>query len=216
MHTELISTPIRSSIFQTEDPVTNVRTPSIDAIIGDKITAFAPNTIGIPYGSQKGMEICKQLFDIATLFDYHKNTRTVRDTFKRIALTEAHYRGIESLAPEDILKDVFETALLIGARGKREPDHYRELDSGRSSLSSHILGFNYKQTKFFSDAAKVAYLSACLLGESDALFRWSRDELFVRITDESFTFLNKLSTVSPEAYAYFSKAIEQIGNSTRQ
>jgi hypothetical protein len=33
MHTELISTPIRSSIFQTEDPVTNVRTPSIDAII---------------------------------------------------------------------------------------------------------------------------------------------------------------------------------------
>jgi len=57
----------------------------------------------------------------------------------------------------------------------------------------------------------VAYLAACLLGESDAPFRWFRDELFGRITDESFTFLNKLSTVSPEAYAYFSKAIEQIG-----
>ncbi len=211
LHTELFQTPIRSSVLHTENPVTTVTTPSIDSILGDKLTAFAPNTTGIPYNARKGMEICKQLFDIATLFDYHKSTRTVRDTFKRIALTEAHYRGMESLTPEDILKDVFETALLIGARGKREPEHYRELDSGRASLSSHILGFNYKQTKFFSDAAKVAYLAACLLRESDAPFRWSRDELFGRITDESFTFLNKLSTVSPEAYAYFSKAVDQIG-----
>jgi len=177
-----------------------VTTPSIDGILGDKLTAFAPNTTGIPYNARKGMEICKQLFDIATIFDYHKNTRTVRDTFKRIALTEAHYRGMKSLAPEDILKDVFETALLIGARGKIEPEHYKELDSGRTSLSSHILGFNYKQTKFFSDAAKVAYLAACLLGESDAPFRWAGDEFFEKIDNESFTFLNKLSVVSPEAY----------------
>ncbi|WP_289058620.1 nucleotidyl transferase AbiEii/AbiGii toxin family protein [uncultured Mesotoga sp.] len=211
MHTELISTPIRSSIFQTEDPVTNVRTPSIDAIIGDKLTAFAPNTTGIPYGSQKGMEICKQLFDIATLFNYQKDTGTVRGTFQKIALTEARYRGMNSLTTEDVLKDTFHTALIIGARGKIEPEHYRELDSGRSKLSSHILGFNYNQTKFFSDAAKVAYLSACLLKKSEASFRWSEEELFGRITDDSFVFLNKLSKVSPEAYAYFGKAVDLIG-----
>jgi len=210
LHTELIQTPIRSSVFYTENPVTVVTTPSIDAILGDKLTAFAPNTTGIPYDAKKGMEICKQLFDIATIFDYHKNTRTVRDTFMRIALAEAHYRGMESLTPEDILKDAFATALLIGTRGKREPDHYRELDSGRSRLSSHILGFNYKQTKFFSDAAKVAYLAACLLRETDATFRWSGEEFFERIVDESFTFLSKLSAVSPEAFAYFSKSVEQI------
>ena len=211
LHTELVQTPIKSSVFHNENPVTTATIPSIDSILGDKLTAFAPNTTGIPYNARKGMEICKQLFDIATLFDYHKNTRIVGDTFKRIALTEAHYRGIEALTPKDILKDVFETALLIGARGKREPEHYRELDSGRASLSSHILGFNYKQTTFFSDAAKVAYLAACLLGGTDAPFRWSRDEPLGRITDGSLTFLSKLSTVSPEAYAYFSKAVDQIG-----
>ena len=41
----------------------------MDCILGDKLTAFAPYTIGIPFGVDKELEIIKQLNDIACLFD---------------------------------------------------------------------------------------------------------------------------------------------------
>lgn len=47
-YTTLVDTPIAISIFpQVGEPV-RVKTPSINGICGDKLTAFAPNTIGIP------------------------------------------------------------------------------------------------------------------------------------------------------------------------
>ena len=47
-----------------------VTVPSADDILGDKLTAFAPNTTGIPYYKNDkscSMEIAKQLFDIVVL-----------------------------------------------------------------------------------------------------------------------------------------------------
>ena len=44
----------------------------LDDILGDKLTAFAPNTTGIPYeksGLSRAMEIIKQLYDIGNLFE---------------------------------------------------------------------------------------------------------------------------------------------------
>lgn len=48
-----------------------VMVPSIGDILGDKLTAFAPNTTGIPYyknGNSRGTEIMKQVYDIGRLF----------------------------------------------------------------------------------------------------------------------------------------------------
>jgi hypothetical protein len=41
----------------------------VEAIAGDKLTAFAPTTTGIHYGQDKALEIIKQLFDVGILFD---------------------------------------------------------------------------------------------------------------------------------------------------
>jgi hypothetical protein len=49
-----------------------VNVPSLEDILGDKFTAFAPNTTGIPYFKKEdsmSMEIIKQLYDIGNLFD---------------------------------------------------------------------------------------------------------------------------------------------------
>lgn len=74
--------------------------------MGDKLTAFAPNTTGIPYiklrhgrdGSIEerhcGMEIIKQLFDVASLFDRVENLSVVHETFEKIAPLEMEYRGM--------------------------------------------------------------------------------------------------------------------------
>ncbi|MGM0933120.1 MAG: nucleotidyl transferase AbiEii/AbiGii toxin family protein [Bacteroidota bacterium] len=70
---ELIESAINTPWLSVEETITTVTTPSVNAICGDKLTAFAPETIGIPYykqGQPFAMEICKQLFDLGKLFHH--------------------------------------------------------------------------------------------------------------------------------------------------
>jgi hypothetical protein len=48
IYPEVIEKPVITKWIET-DKETMVTMPSIDSITGDKLTAFAPNTIGIPY-----------------------------------------------------------------------------------------------------------------------------------------------------------------------
>jgi hypothetical protein len=48
-----------------------------NSILGDKLTAFAPNTTGIPYKKGKHIEIIKQLHDVSKLIDNITDISTV-------------------------------------------------------------------------------------------------------------------------------------------
>ena len=64
-----------------------VTVPSADDILGDKLTAFAPNTSGIPYikGDRDcSLEIIKQLYDVGRLFKHSGNFQHTKDTFTQI------------------------------------------------------------------------------------------------------------------------------------
>ena len=65
---EIETKPIKALYIDTEDPVNYVQVLSIDGMLGDKLTAFAPDTCGIPYGVNKELEIIKQLYDVSRLF----------------------------------------------------------------------------------------------------------------------------------------------------
>src|SRR4030042_1447754 len=69
-YSETQKASIQSNWIKTDEPIIVVKVPTIDAILGDKMTAFAPNTIGIPYQKGKDIEIIKQLFDVYHLIDY--------------------------------------------------------------------------------------------------------------------------------------------------
>jgi len=45
---EVVDTPVVISLFPNSGEAIRVRTPTLDSICGDKLTAFAPNTTGIP------------------------------------------------------------------------------------------------------------------------------------------------------------------------
>ena len=47
-----------------------VQIPSVNCILGDKLTAFAPHTTGIPLNVGKDMEIMKQMYDVSILIDH--------------------------------------------------------------------------------------------------------------------------------------------------
>ena len=71
-YSKVVSLPIQSPLLLTEEPLVMVNLPSHEDLLGDKLTAFAPHTTGIPFfkGEKKcTMEIIKQLFDVASLFD---------------------------------------------------------------------------------------------------------------------------------------------------
>lgn len=60
-YSDVIKKSIDCGIIKCEGPEVYVNVPSVDCILGDKLTAFAPNTTGIPYGKDKELEIIKQL-----------------------------------------------------------------------------------------------------------------------------------------------------------
>jgi hypothetical protein len=49
-YSQLLSLPITNSIFSVSAEF-KVSVPTIDGILGDKLMAFAPNTIGVPWCS---------------------------------------------------------------------------------------------------------------------------------------------------------------------
>ena len=108
-------------LWNRKDPLINVSVPRFDDILGDKLTAFAPNTTGIPYqknGHSQTMEIIKQLYDIGYLFDSVEDLSVVAKTFNEYVVVESGYRGI-NVNPENVVDDIFQTSLLLGTRDRK-------------------------------------------------------------------------------------------------
>ncbi len=125
---EVIKLPIESGFLKAESKPSLVKCPSAEDFLGDKLTAFAPNTTGIPYFKKEdsmSMEIIKQLYDIGNLVDIAGNLEIIKNTFRLFAKTELDYRDRNDLTYEDVLEDIYQTALSIvsrGAAGKGEFD----------------------------------------------------------------------------------------------
>ena len=76
--------PVKAEWVDTEEEL-QVTVPTVESIVGDKLTAFAPNTTGILYGSGKELEIIKQLYDLGILFDKIEDLETVNKSFQIFA-----------------------------------------------------------------------------------------------------------------------------------
>jgi len=210
-YSEIDKKEIKCPFLNVQSPANMVNVPSIENILGDKLTAFAPNTTGIPYHSDKDMEIIKQLFDVDILFDEATNLEDVKATFIKCATQELEYRNMEELNVADVLKDTFQTALVIGARGSKNNAKFKSIENGVTRIKHHIIGRNYLIEDAVVSASKAAYLTVLIfLGETEAehydksivLPEPKRRQLFKR--------MNKVITFRPEAYFYFSKAQELL------
>ena len=69
-HLPLTVKPILTPFIEVEEEVT-VTIPTVEGLLGDKLTAFSPNTIGVPFenrnGESQSMQVAKQLFDVGFL-----------------------------------------------------------------------------------------------------------------------------------------------------
>lgn len=200
---------INSLFVLSEDKDVPVTVPRPEAILGDKLTAYAPNTTGIPFGIDKEVEIIKQLFDLGHLFDIVEDIGVVSKVFDQFALTELKYRELE-LLPDDVLEDIYQTGIVIGTRGKSGEGRFDELQKGIQNIRNFIFSESFHLARAMVPAAKAAYITAMLRTNKKELKRYTdpKEVADWNIEQPFETRLNKLKKSNPEAFYYWYQTFE--------
>lgn len=203
---EVQTLPIKATWVENDEEI-SVSVPTIESIVGDKLTAFAPNTTGILYKYGKELEIIKQLYDLGKLFDKIKDTKTVSESFQIFAKQEIEYRGLD-INPNDIFDDVFNTAKIISLkeRNKTEPQksNFKEIQTGIRSFTNFLISGNFRIDDAITASAKVAYLSIKLKQKDlSPLEKFlNKDITAMNITQPDWNYLNKLKKL-PDKSGFF-------------
>lgn len=211
----LMEKSIRCSLADYSDPDIKVMVPSVDCILADKLTAFAPNTTGIPYGKNKELEIIKQLFDVGNLFDEMKDLNVVGSTFRRMAVQELVYRDrSEAFTFENVLDDIFQTSRILSERGRIEGDTFQLLQTGVNRIKDYIFSRNYILESAINSASKAAYLALLLKNEIYDVERFDPkvDLRELVIENKDFIKFRTILKFDPEAYFYWYKCVEIIND----
>lgn len=190
-----------------------VTAPTVESILGDKLTAYAPNTTGIPFGKEKEAEIIKQLFDIGHLFDEAKDMEEIYSSFHAFVVKEIRYRGL-SIGAGKVLWDIIETSKLIaiGARLKASDqpakDNYDLLLKGIRAFEGFLIEGHFRLDDAILAGAKASFLAASILsGNKGSLEKYAGQSIAdLDITNIHWNALNRLKRM-PETYFYWHKAL---------
>ena len=202
-----VECPIKNELLITEGEDLSVIIPDVNGILGDKLTAFAPHTTGIPFGVNKELEIVKQLFDCGSLFDAMTDFGEVCASYDKIVRSEMGYRGL-MIPKEEVLKDTIKGCLSIASRGQLYEDEYSYYRDGILRIRNHILGGKFSGEIAGRYASKVLYLASSMLAGSSSIAK--NTELSVNSEQKielqkpkSFSYLR---IVDPIAYGYIVEA----------
>ena len=202
----LIAKPIKNELILTDGEDLTVQIPSVESILGDKLTAFAPHTTGILLNSNKDMEIIKQLYDVMTLIEVAEDFTEVRETYYSLVQAEIAYRGLD-IGPGDALRDTYNATVSIASRGKVSKEDYVSYLQGLRDVRSHIYVENFSAEEASKRVPVVMYLVACLL--KNVPFEKDIDPaayLGAGFISDELKALKSLRKVAPAGYACAVKA----------
>jgi hypothetical protein len=219
----LVNTPIKNEWIQTDDNLITVPVPSADSILGDKLTAFAPNTTGIRFAHrypdgrivEKQMEAMKQLFDIGILYNQIGNLKHFRESFEATVKKEIAYRG-KNMEVSTVLHDIVNTSLMIASMGKffDPKGDFKHIHTGLTQLKSFIYGGAFRIDEAVLASAKAAYLAAAFLASYNGdIPRWQEGNNVTDYTINStdYNFLNKRKNVPGGALFYWHHTLKLLG-----
>jgi predicted nucleotidyltransferase component of viral defense system len=215
-YTETKKVKIQSKWIKTGEPIIEVKAPTIDAILGDKLTAFAPNTIGIPYQKGKDIEIVKQLFDVYHLMDYSVNSDDVSKNFESVADKQIAYQE-KKIKNQDALKDTINTSLILAKRDKNTGDNkakFDEIQGGLKKFKNQLMTGNFNIEQAQVAAARAAYISNKLINKDySKIEKYSKDTVLDNfiIENPDLGFLQRFKKTNPEAFFYWYNCLK-VGN----
>lgn len=202
---------ITNELLITEGVPVTVTVPSPECILGDKLTAFAPHTTGVPFGIDKELEIIKQLFDVAALSERIGNYDNLIATYDRAVSDEIGYRDI-AVTREDVLEDTIRACACIISKGMYDPKEFPLFVKGIHSIGGHVLSMRYNAPLAAEQASRVMYLAACLLtGNPFVPIREPETYLKANISKSPYKRLSYMRGQNAEAFAYIVEAVRMIG-----
>lgn len=209
-YSSVVEKEIKNDLLITEEPYLKVTVPSVNCILGDKLTAFAPHTTGIPYGVNKELEIIKQLFDVISLANVCDNFQDVYDSYMRTVEAEIAYRG-KGCSVEDCLNDTIETAACVVSRGSINREDYQLLSSGIKGIRTHIYGGRFSGESAAIGACTVMYIAACIL-KNKSFRRIEDSEKYINVPmpDSKYKKLSYIRNQNIEAYGYLVEAVRVL------
>lgn len=211
-YSNVVQLPIISRFLKTEGETVLVNAPSSADLLGDKLTAFAPNTTGIPYfkGDKScSMEIIKQLFDVASLFDITDDLVIISDTFRKFATVELAYRDLNPDNITQVLDDIYQTSLCICLQGATDADNFKQLQDGIRRIQSFIHSEKYRIDSAIVNASKAAYLSTLIANGIWEVNHFDPNNIEplrnATITEPLHPRLNRLKRTNIEAFFYWNE-----------
>lgn len=215
-YSEVVSIPIESPLLKQIGAPTIVQCPSLKDMLGDKLTAFAPHTTGIPFYKNEDecfMEIMKQLYDVSSIMDRINDLTEVRKTYSEIVPIELGYRRMDDLTESDVLTDTYNCAMNICYRGAINKTEFGYYADGARRVNSFIIPENYNVDTAIRDAAKVAYLARMIQTGCNQVKHYAPkmdEELATAlIQNQHLNKLNRIKKISLEAFFYLLE-IEKI------
>ncbi|HCE42253.1 MAG TPA: hypothetical protein DET40_01730 [Lentisphaeria bacterium] len=216
LYSDVEEVDIKTSFIETNHDI-RVSVPSIDNLLADKLTAFAPNTIGQKYDEEYPEKMVKHLFDIGELFNWADSIHTVMDVYERIAKTEIGYREKEKkIVFNECLDDTVETARIVSGLSIDQKFHSENsslIRQGIDQLRGHLMGVGFSARDAAVAAAKSAYLATAIKNGrkrsfGDIRFDNAKVASLKGKTLNKFPELNKVLQASPEAFYYWQLADE--------
>ena len=158
-------------IIQNGEPAI-VNTIDPNDLLGDKLTAFAPNTIGVKYtaknqfGRPKSCEIIKQMFDCS--FIINKISKINEERVARIYNDVGNYQIIgesnKQLTISRCLFDTLKTCEMILSKGSTDKEKYNVLINGLISFNDYKIGESVTLIDLQRYAINISLLVGHLMG----------------------------------------------------
>lgn len=210
-YSNIVPVPIDLPFFHHQGEPLMVNVPTREDILGDKLTAFGPNSIGIPYFKGRrdcSLDIMKQLFDISRLFDAVSDFSATYASFRRVSDAELCYRHMDGQIHR-YFEDVRNTAMNISMRGDRSPDEFMRLQGGIRRLGSYIYQRSYRIENAIDDSAKAAYLATCFERGITRIDKYVPGKDISSLPAGNLpNKIQRLRRSRPEAYYYWAKIAE--------
>jgi len=224
VHHNLTQRLIQTSFLKPEREIM-VKLPTLESLLGDKLTAFAPTTVGVPLRRPDGtpgevMQVTKQLFDIGVLFEAATNFAEVAATYDAVQKLESEYRPTKPTR-EASLDDTLQACLALTASKQRDVAAYPDaalLQDGFKRLRGHLTwpGFAATREPQRTIAARAAVVVAHLRARVPFDFAAHRytgspEELDAlrgaTLIGTPYGWIETVKAVNPEAYYYWHRAI---------
>ncbi|MEA3391831.1 MAG: nucleotidyl transferase AbiEii/AbiGii toxin family protein [Candidatus Marinimicrobia bacterium] len=199
-----------------------VKIPTVEGLLGDKLTAFAPHTIGVPFETTAGgsmkMQVVKQLFDVGELFNIASNFDEIKSSYAIFFEKENSYRdNIYSNA--QALDDTIEISYLLCLakfRGYQPKEDTNNIAEGLKSITSHLLEEQFRiDVEAKIAASKAFFLTSSIKVDKHISLAETRyistkiPQIKNVLLPAPYNWANKLKAVLPEAFYYIWQGVKE-------